>query len=230
MSEEIVKEKRVETPEAPIEPTSPPAKDNVEDLQAKIADQSQKLAGSKAEALNLKSQLDAQSAEINRLKTPAEPAQAVNQDDVELFKTYARQAGVPLKEDLEAMKVDSDNRIREDATAKFLEEYPEYKPENDKDNSKWEGLVQEYALYRNPTTPNTKNYLSLLKKAHKAVSPDNSHAKGEALGMAKAKLGEQAQLGGSGGVTTEKNTKRTPEQEAFRAQFAKLRPDVFKQS
>lgn len=207
---------------------TPPEKDNVAELEAKIALQSQKLAGSKAEALNLKSQLEAMKAEVEQLKAKAEPAQEVSKDDVELFKAFARQAGVPLKEDIEAIKADSDHRMRDEATAKFLEEYPEYKPENDTDNSKWETLINEYALYRNPTTPNTKSYLTLLKKAHKAISPDNSLIKGKALGMAEAKLSEQAQLGGSGGVTTIKKTKRTPEQEAYREQFAKLRPDYFK--
>ncbi len=205
-----------------------PKEDNVDDLKAKIADQSRKLAGSKSEALNIKAELDA-------LKTKIEEGAPGSQEtlgDIELFKQYCREAGVPFKEDLKTMrqedKQDQYKEAQNEAVEKFLEQFPEYKAENDSDNSKWDKLIKEWSTYKTPSTPSVSNWLKQLTKAHKYSSPDNSLEKGKSLGKAEVNLAEQAKLGGSGGGATKKDTKRTPEQQAARDQFMKVRPEVFK--
>jgi len=206
-----------------LEPTAPAPADNAQDkvsaLEAKILEQSRHLAGSKAEALRLKQEADAYKEELEAVKA-AVPAE----DDVELFKQYAKKAGIVTKEEIEEIKRSAYKSEQDAELANFLEKYPEYKPENDPSNEKWGQLISELATYKAPV--NAKDWGKLLTKAHKIIAPDNTLEKGKAIGMAQANLKEQASLG-QGNASSPKK-KLTPEQQSIREGFKAARPDYFK--
>lgn len=219
----------VENPESTTPPAVEAPEDNVEDkvraLENKISEQSMHLSGSKAEALRLKQETDTLKAELATLKAkpPAQEIQVAD-SDVELFKQYAKKAGVATKDEIEAIRHQNYKVAQDKQVADFLEKYPEYKPENDSMNTKWGLLLSELAQYKAPANP--EEWGKLLNKAHKIIAPDNTLEKGKALGMAQAKLGEQAQLGG-GSASTQKK-KLSPEQQAIREGFKTARPEYFK--
>ena len=209
----------------PVEPIETPQEDNLEQklkaLEQKVAVQAQKLTASKDEALRLKALTEKLEAERVAVK---DDSPQLNPSDIEVFKKYAKAAGIPFKEDLNQFSKSQYQDKQQESIDKFLEEYPEYKPENDIDNSKWDSLKQELATYKAPENP--KDWYSLMKKSHRLVSPDNSLEKGKALGLAQANIKEQAKIGGSSGTASAPKGKQTPEQMAAREQFEKLRPDI----
>jgi len=194
-----------------VEPT-------IEDLQAKIADQSRHLTGSKAEALRIKKENAELQTQIDELKSPESPQ--VNDEDLKYVGQLLDKAGYAKKTDIEASEKKSDEKQQKKESDKilknFIKKYPEYKPENDPADKKWNALVKELKRYKDPT----KN----LEKAHKDINPDNSLEKGRSLGHAEANLGAQAQIGGSSSGSTSKS-KRTPDQQAIMDELLKRRPE-----
>jgi hypothetical protein len=148
----------------------------------------------------------------------------LNPSDIEVFKKYAKAAGIPFKDELNQFQKVQYQDKQQESIDKFLEEYPEYRPENDTDDSRWTALKNELAGYKAPENP--KDWYKLMKKAHRLVAPDNSTEKAKALGMAQANLKEQAKIGGSSGGASAPKGKLTPEQLAAREQFEKLRPEI----
>lgn len=218
--------------ENPAQPeVTPPAEaDNgderdqiIADFKVKTATQAAKLAASKAEALRLKSERDDLLSRQIQPK-PADSPQMAS-DEVELFKQYAKAAGVPLKEDIEKINQATYKSQQDSALEKFLEEHPEYKPENDTDDIRWGTIAQEIALYKAPVQP--KDWYALLKKAHSAIQPDNSFQKGKSLGMAQAALNEQARIGGGSSGAKAPVKKLSPEQQAVQEGFKQTRPNYF---
>ena len=209
------------TPEVPKEEPKDNVEEKLKELEQKIADQARKLDGSKEEALRLKKLNEELQAKIAE---KPDDSPKLNESDIELFKQYAKKAGIPFKEEIAALQQQQIKEKQQEAIDRFVEEFPEYKPENDKDNQKWTILKEEFLTYKTPTNP--KDIYRLLKKAHGIINPTDSLEKGKALGMAQAKLNEQAQLGGSSGVASTPNKKRTPEQQAARAEFEKIRPEI----
>jgi len=223
--------KKEETPvDNPVEPTKTPEpeapevkeEDNVEErlkeLEEKDREKSRLLDASKTEALRLKKLNEELQAKAS------DDAPKLNDSDIELFKQYAKKAGLPFKEDLIAQQQQLYGERQQEALNKFLEEHPEYKPVNDKGNKKWNVLLAEYDTYKAPQNP--KDVLNLLKKAHKNTNPEDSLEKGKALGMAQANIQEQTKLGGTSGAASTPKKKRTPEQQAARDHFKSLRPEV----
>ena len=204
-----------------VPPQDAPPVDNgrIKELEDKIQDLQEgyksKLSGSKAEALRLKDEKEQLKTRLEELENKLEPPAQVDETDVEIVKKLAKKAGFisqeELNKQLDKVKSNFQKKEQEEAIDKFYVEYPEYNPDNDKDNKKWEGLMKEFGTYKLPNEARSGSYLNLLKKAHKSISPDNSLEKGRALGHAEANLGDHAKLGGSS--SSSPDGKRTPAQQ-----------------
>ena len=199
--------------------TTPPASadngveaERVAELEAKVSKQAEMLAASKAEALRLKEEKEA---------LVASQAQAEPDNDVEYFKQLAKKAGVPSQEDFRQVIY---KKEQDESLEKFLAEYPDYLPENDKDNKRWNSLIQEASYFRTPNSG--KEWHALLKKAHKSINPD-SFEKARSVGRAEATLKDQATVG-SGGSASSPKKKLSPDQQAIQDGFKAARPDYYK--
>lgn len=85
-------------------------------------------------------------------------------EDVEGFKTLAKSLGFVQKNEIEQSSYQEKSSSELD---KFLEKHTEYLPENDKDNTLWERLKEEFSMYAQPKNP--KDYSKILERAHQAV-------------------------------------------------------------
>ena len=89
----------------------------------------------------------------------------VNPDDVKVIDRVLRAKGFVTKEEASKMFYES---VKQDVVNKFTDEFPEYKPENDPNDIRWNALQRELADYRMPTNPH--DISRLLKKAHKGIA------------------------------------------------------------
>lgn len=125
----------------------------------------------------------------------------VHPEDIALIEKVNKAKGYTSKEEVELLLYD---RVEQEQISSFLEKYPEYKPENDTSDTKWENLQQEVSLYRKPSDPSQVK--SLLLKAHNAISKPNLGGQSAAI---KKKQIETAGMGGGG------KTQRSFSQKSF---------------
>ncbi len=57
--------------------------------------------------------------------------------------------------------------VKDEELNKFLERYPEYKPENDPGDAHWNALQRELAYYRQPENP--RQVAEVLERAHRGI-------------------------------------------------------------
>jgi hypothetical protein len=93
----------------------------------------------------------------------------VNPQDVEFVEKVLRSKGYMTKQ--EALELTYEE-VKNQELNKFLEEFPEYKPENDPTDERWSQLQKEFSEYAKPSDAHRLGYL--LRKAHKAVAPPTS--------------------------------------------------------
>ena len=67
----------------------------------------------------------------------------VHPEDIALIEKVNKAKGYTSKEEVELLLYD---RVEQEQISSFLEKYPEYKPENDTSDTKWENLQQEVSL------------------------------------------------------------------------------------
>lgn len=209
-------------PEGEMAPEEDNVTTRIDALESKIATLSQRHA---EQMRGAKAEVDKYKAQVEQLQTASQSDSRPDSQlsDQELFDKYAGNSKA-IQNAIDKIRIDNYNSKRDEEKDKFLDAHPEYKPENDKDNSKWNALIGEISTYKAPA--NASDWGKLLKKAHNAIQPNNDLEKGKALGMAQANLAQQAKLGGGSSVSTERK-KRTPEQEAAREEFKKARPEYF---
>lgn len=91
--------------------------------------------------------------------------------EVETFQKLAKSLGFVHKADLEAKEQETRQmtyqQTRQAELNAFIQDHPEYKPENDEGDVKWKALIDEFSLYKLPEDP--KKIRSLLEKAHSSV-------------------------------------------------------------
>lgn len=82
----------------------------------------------------------------------------------ELIKAQAEEMGFVKKDELNAQtyKETADTFLNE-----FLENHPEYLPENDKDNLLWNRFREEFSIYKQPQNP--KDFKRLFNKVHDSI-------------------------------------------------------------
>jgi hypothetical protein len=82
----------------------------------------------------------------------------------EIIKAQAEELGFVKKDELraETYKETADNLLNT-----FLEELPEYLPENDKDNTYWNRCKEEFGLYKQPQNP--KDFKKIYNRVHESI-------------------------------------------------------------
>ena len=88
----------------------------------------------------------------------------VNPEDTNLVERILRSKGYLTKQEVSEMHYKS---VQDDELTKFLEKYPEYKPENDPSDGNWNALQRELAYYKMPENP--RQVREVLDRAHKAI-------------------------------------------------------------
>lgn len=204
----------------------------------KLEDYKRKLSGSKDEALRFRAENERLSAEKARLEAEINAFKTgqgqtfghtyqPTPDELQIFKTIAKQAGVPLREELDQIKSGEEERQKNEVVNAFISKFPEYGKIGDpQSDALWEELTEELGNYVPPK--DVKQWGKLLEKAHKVLRYDPSTAleRGKALGMAQATLKGQATVGGSGGggsAPAPKSKAKT----AIEQGFAQIRPEIF---
>jgi len=99
-----------------------------------------------------------------------DPLKGVHQDDIATVEKIVKAKGYVKKDDV--LK-ENYQTLKQDATDEFLEAFPEYKPENDKNDTLWNSLSKQLKLYyREPERDGhyKKIMFEILKKAHQDIS------------------------------------------------------------
>jgi hypothetical protein len=146
-------------------------------------------------------------AELETVQDKIDNLEDVNPDDVNLIDRILRSKGYIPKGDVQHMLSESK---KADEIDKFLADYPEYNEDNDPDRKRFEPLIREVSLYKEPADP--KDWGRLLRKAHKALT--GSQGSQVASGRGVPAMKRQAEIAGvgSGGVQRSSSVKSfTPE-------------------
>ena len=167
----------VETPAVPAENVSlgeaPPAEPppvEVPPVDPELVKQVEGLARDKERLMEELKALrgvkrDLKQEQINTVDQKLDELKDVNPDDVTVVEKILRNKGLITKGEAQAMFYDS---VKQDEIGKFLDRYPEYKPENDPQNINWNALEREVSLYKRPDDPRTLG--TILDRAHKAIA------------------------------------------------------------
>lgn len=138
-------------------------------------------------------------------------------DDVSTIDRVLRAKGFVTKEEAQGMFYEA---VKQEELNKFLEEFPEYKPENDPNNSNWNSLERELALYRRPGDPHQVR--DLLLRAHRAIAKPTS----DRTLPAKKRTVEIASVGSGGANRSSSHKALDPERRAMLAQGGWSEEDI----
>lgn len=130
-------------------------------------------------------------AELKKVQQEVDELQDLNQDDIKIVERILQAKGYVSRNQLDQMLFEA---RKQDEISKFLLEYPEYGEKNDADRRKFEALLEEVKLYREPGDP--KTYGTILRRAHKNLS--STQGSGERDIAVKQKRAEIAGMGSSG--------------------------------
>lgn len=116
----------------------------------------------------------------------------IHPQDVELIEKVLRSKGYVTREEAQKM---SYKAIQDEELKKFLEEFPEYKEENDVNDLSWNTLQRAISIYASPTNP--RGWAEVLRRAHRDIAQVPSDATPLA---AKRQQLKTAGVGAGGGV------------------------------
>ena len=187
-----------ETPPAPLAEEKPPIKG---DDSGEVENQVQGLLREKTELLKQIAELRGQRREIKQeelaqVDQKIEELKDIHPEDAAIIDRVLRSKGYVPKGEIEKMFYKA---VQDEALQKFLEKYPEYKPENDPNDTNWSSLQKEMAWYKMPSNPH--QVLDILERAHRAIKP---HAD-RSLQIKK----QQVQIAGAGSGGTQRSSSRT---------------------
>jgi ElaB/YqjD/DUF883 family membrane-anchored ribosome-binding protein len=158
-----------------------------------------------------KEQIDGAKAEIERLKAENEKLQASksepDQEDVKIIK----QLGFVTKDDLQKYTTESEI---EKALDKFYTEFPEYSPQHDENQEKYQALMSEFAQFRTTDKPKSSEFLSLFRKAQRIISSGDEVEKGKSLAKAEKNIADSLKHSNSGGSPAPSKSS-SPEQSKY---------------
>lgn len=179
-------------PKPPVDLSDPGVKAALQDivvrategLRNEIVDLRSKLRTAPSEAQDdIRQDIVTKQGEIQELE-------GIAPEDVDLIEKVLRAKGYVPKQELDNMLY---KRVEQEALDQFLSKYPEYKPENDPNNTNWNTLMSEFTLYAKPKDP--RQIANLLERARKSVAPSGSDRTTPAV-----KKAVQTASHGSGGV------------------------------
>lgn len=192
-----------ETPaELPAVETPVESEQSVPDVDAKEQKQVQGLLQEREKLLKEIQSLRGQRREIKQnelavVNNKIDDLQDVNPQDVSLIEKVIKSKGYITKEESAKMHYEA---VKQEAINKFLDEFPEYKPENDPHDINWSAFQREFADYRLPTDPS--RIPEILKKVHRAIAKVPSER-----GIPEKRQQVKIASSGSGGVQRSSPTK-----------------------
>ena len=106
-------------------------------------------------------------AKVNaKIEQVSDELKDLHPDDVTLIDRVLRSKGYMTKEESSRMFYDA---VKNEEINKFLDKFPEYKPENDSDDLNWNALQRQIqSWYRMPSEP--RQVGELLLKAHRDIA------------------------------------------------------------
>lgn len=133
--------------------------------------------------------------------------EGVNPEDATLVEKVLRAKGYITREESQTMFYEA---VKQEELGKFLDKYPEYKPENDANDVNWNTLQREVGMYKMPSNP--RQIGEILERSHKQVQPSYQSAqpKPGAISPAVKRQLEVAGVG-SGGTQSSTRGKTLPE-------------------
>ena len=176
VSEEREEVKETATEEAAEEetetPGEPPAQEEPLAESEEDAKETKAVQGLQEERVKLLkeiSELRGQRREIKeqqllRVEEKIDELKDIHPEDVTLIEKVLRAKGMVTKDEANHMFYEA---VQDEELKKFLEKYPEYKPENDRNDLNWSTLQREFGLYKRPDNPHQIG--ELLERAHRAV-------------------------------------------------------------
>jgi hypothetical protein len=159
-----------ETPVPPTEkPLAPSKEEYSEPMTVEDKNAVQGLLNERVKLLKEISELKGQKRELKqeqlqRVQTQIDELKDLHPQDVEVIDRVLRAKGFITREEAESMHYKA---VENEELNKFLEKYPEYKPENDPNDANWAMLQREIALYKQPSNP--RQIAEILDRAHRAI-------------------------------------------------------------
>lgn len=204
-----------DTPELPAEKPGQPAVDISETPVVESQDVIEANRGLQEERVKLLkeiSELRGQRREIKqdqlkRVEQQIDELKDVNPNDVNLIERVIRSKGYMTKEESNRMFYET---VKQEELNKFLEKYPEYRPENDPNDLNWNALQRELGYYRSPENPH--QIADLLERSHKVIArvpsaPVNTATKQRQVQLASAGSGGSQRVSQSVGKTLDPERK-----------------------
>lgn len=191
VAEEVKQDEVVPQPEPPAD-EQPEVAEEVPQMEI-LAKQKAGLESEREKLLAEIKELRGQRREIKReeliqVNKQLEDLDDVNPDDIRLIDKVLRARGYLTKEEQGKMQYDA---IKQEQLNAFLEQFPEYKPENDPNDINWNALQRELGYYRMPQDP--YKVKEVLMRAHRSssapVQRDTTAAKQHAVKTASVGSG-----------------------------------------
>lgn len=185
---------------APVAPSGQDSAGPPDELKGAI----QALQGERAKLLKDISELRGQRRELKReelikVNERIDELKDVNPQDVGLIEKVLRAKGYVTKDEAHGMFYEA---VKQEELNKFLERYPEYKPENDSGDVNWSTLQRELGYYRMPDDPHAIN--DILERAHRNIA-NLSRTFADRAAPVKAR---QAELAGAGAGGAQRSSPR----------------------
>jgi len=102
--------------------------------------------------------------QLQQVEQKLDELKDLHPDDVAVIDKILRAKGYITKEEANKMFYKG---VQDEELTKFLNKYPEYKPENDPNNTNWNALERELGFYRLPNDPHQIG--EILERAHRGI-------------------------------------------------------------
>lgn len=170
-STEEVEEGEKETPIAPPAEEQPAERgDDTAELSKQVQGLQEERGKLLKEIVDLRGQRrEIKEKELSRVEEKIDELKDVHPEDVAVIEKILRSKGYVTKEEAHKMFYDS---VKQEELTKFLEKYPEYKPENDPNDLNWSALQKELGFYRMPDNPHL--VIDVLERAHRGIAKVSS--------------------------------------------------------
>ena len=139
--------------------------------------------------------------ELFKVQETIAELEGVNPDDVAIIEKVLRSKGYLTKEESSKMFYES---VKQEELNKFLDKYPEYKPENDPNDVNWQTFSRELGTYfKLPANPHQIG--EVLERVHKMIRPLQSAPRPDSS-VVKRQL-EVASVGSGGAQSSSHSSK-----------------------
>ena len=152
--------------EKPAEPARAEVRDDSKGLEVQVRGLQDERVKLLKEIQDLRGQRrEIKREELTKVDQKIDDLKDVNPEDISLIDKVLRSKGYLTKEESQKMFYES---VKQEELNKFLDKYPEYKPENDPHDVNWNTLQRELGFYRLPDDP--KRIGEVLLRAHRGIA------------------------------------------------------------